>query len=372
MPTPSGLQRGRRRDAPVGAARRHGRGRGGRGRGGRLGAAPSRRGRAGRGRRERLLQPAEVERAEDYRSGQRLLYVGGVAAQGALLVLLDHRPAGPAAPRSRARRRAARARAAPRPPRGCSGRSRSSRCPSTSPRTSAPSTSASRRRTWAPGWGTRAKATGISAAIAAGVGTGLLALIRRSPDRWWIPGSAALVALAAAFTWLAPVVLAPPSTTSRSCRRARRASDVLELGRRRTSKSARSTASTPAVARTALNAYVGGLGPTKRVVLYDTLLDDSDRGERRSVVAHELGHVHGRDIPRGLLFVAISAPLGLLFASRLSAGRSAAARAPSRGSRPRCRRWRAGAGGDLVRDRRGRQPALARRSRPGPTPSRWS
>ena len=36
-----------------------------------------------------------------------------------------------------------------------------------------------------------------------------LALIRRSPDRWWIPGSAALVALAAAFTWLAPVVLAP-------------------------------------------------------------------------------------------------------------------------------------------------------------------
>ena len=34
------------------------------------------------------FEPAEVERAEDYRSGQRLLYVGGVAAQGALLVLL--------------------------------------------------------------------------------------------------------------------------------------------------------------------------------------------------------------------------------------------------------------------------------------------
>ena len=54
------------------------------------------------------------------------------------------------------------------------------------------------------------------------------------------------------------------------------------------------------------------------MVLYDTLLDEADRGERRSVVAHELGHVHGRDIPRGLLFVAISAPLGLLFASRFS------------------------------------------------------
>jgi STE24 endopeptidase len=33
------------------------------------------------------------------------------------------------------------------------------------------------------------------------------------------------------------------------------------------------------------------------------------------VVAHELGHVHGNDIQRGLLFVAIATPLSLLFAS---------------------------------------------------------
>ena len=39
---------------------------------------------------------------------------------------------------------------------------------------------------------------------------------------------------------------------------------------------------------TAANAYVNGLGPTKRVVLFDTLLDRYSRDEVRVVVAHEL------------------------------------------------------------------------------------
>ncbi len=50
---------------------------------------------------------------------------------------------------------------------------------------------------------------------------------------------------------------------------------------------------------TAANAYVTGLGPTKRVVLFDTLLDRYNRDEVRVVVAHELAHVRHRDVPRG-------------------------------------------------------------------------
>ena len=49
---------------------------------------------------------------------------------------------------------------------------------------------------------------------------------------------------------------------------------------------------------TAANAYVTGLGPTKRVVLFDTLLDRYSRDEIRLVVAHELGHVRHRDVLR--------------------------------------------------------------------------
>jgi STE24 endopeptidase len=69
---------------------------------------------------------------------------------------------------------------------------------------------------------------------------------------------------------------------------------------------------------TASNAYVTGLGHTKRVVLYDNLLKDFTRDEVRLVVAHELGHVHYRDVPRGLLYVALVAPFGLLAAAGLT------------------------------------------------------
>ena len=47
---------------------------------------------------------------------------------------------------------------------------------------------------------------------------------------------------------------------------------------------------------TTANAYVSGLGPTKRVVFYDTILDGRfTQAELESVAAHELGHVKNRD-----------------------------------------------------------------------------
>jgi STE24 endopeptidase len=76
---------------------------------------------------------------------------------------------------------------------------------------------------------------------------------------------------------------------------------------------------------TATNAYVWGIGKTKRVVLYDTLIRDYPDDQVRSVVAHELSHVVHKDVPRGLLWLAIVAPAGTLLvkelADRLNRGR---------------------------------------------------
>ncbi|MBV9494274.1 MAG: M48 family metalloprotease, partial [Acidobacteria bacterium] len=41
---------------------------------------------------------------------------------------------------------------------------------------------------------------------------------------------------------------------------------------------------------TTMNAYVTGIGPTKRIVLYDTLLAKMDDDEIVSVMGHEMGH----------------------------------------------------------------------------------
>ena len=50
---------------------------------------------------------------------------------------------------------------------------------------------------------------------------------------------------------------------------------------------------------TTLNAYVSGFGDSRRVVLYDTLLEELDRREVLSVVGHELAHARHGDVEAG-------------------------------------------------------------------------
>jgi STE24 endopeptidase len=60
------------------------------------------------------------------------------------------------------------------------------------------------------------------------------------------------------------------------------------------------------------NAYVSGLGPTRRLVLFDTLLEDVPRGELRGVVAHELGHRRHRHVAAGTALAMLGAAAAVL------------------------------------------------------------
>lgn len=62
---------------------------------------------------------------------------------------------------------------------------------------------------------------------------------------------------------------------------------------------------------TTLNAYVSGFGSSRRVVVYDNLVDDVDQREVLSVVAHELGHAKHDDVLVGSLLGAAGALLGI-------------------------------------------------------------
>ena len=62
---------------------------------------------------------------------------------------------------------------------------------------------------------------------------------------------------------------------------------------------------------TTLNAYVSGFGATRRVVVYDTLVEDVPRAETLSVVAHELAHARHQDVLTGSLLGAAGALCGV-------------------------------------------------------------
>lgn len=169
------------------------------------------------------------------------------------------------------------------------------------------------------GWlADNARSLGISAVVA-GVGGGLfVALVRRFPRHWWAPGSAAVVAIGALFLYASPLVLDPLFNDFTKLPPGRTRSDVLELAKKSGVDVGEVYEVDASRRTTAANAYVTGLGHSKRVVLYDNLIKDFTPDETRLVVAHELGHVHYKDVPRGLIFLILVAPVSMFAVQQLT------------------------------------------------------
>ena len=162
------------------------------------------------------------------------------------------------------------------------------------------------------------KAAGIGAVTAAVGGLVAMALVRRFPRRWWAPAALLVLVYGVVTIWLYPIVIDPVFNRFDRLPQGKLRSEVLELADRagvdvgqvyRVDASRRTSAA---------NAYVIGLGHSKRVVLYDNLIDDFSPGEVRTVVAHELGHQKHDDLLRGLAWLAIVAPAGTFLVQALA------------------------------------------------------
>lgn len=163
-----------------------------------------------------------------------------------------------------------------------------------------------------------AKSAAIGGLLTAG-GAGLaVAGIRRFPRGWWIPGSAAVVGFSTLMVFLSPVVIDPLFNKFEPLPPGRLRTEVLDLARKANVDVGQVYRVDASRRTTATNAYVWGIGNTKRVVIYDTLIRDYPDDQVRSVVAHELSHVVHRDVPRGLLWLAIVAPAGTFLVKELA------------------------------------------------------
>jgi STE24 endopeptidase len=128
---------------------------------------------------------------------------------------------------------------------------------------------------------------------------GLIAAAHAWPDLWPIPVGLAAAGLVLVLGFLAPLLLEPLFNRFRPLEDAGLASSLLALADR-AGVPIRHVLVADASRRTRkVNAYVSGIGRSRRVVVFDTLLREATSPELHLVVAHELGHRRKQHVAKG-------------------------------------------------------------------------
>ncbi|MFI7427208.1 M48 family metallopeptidase [Micromonospora sp. NPDC049836] len=151
------------------------------------------------------------------------------------------------------------------------------------------------------------KSYAVSAIIGALVLLGFYAVVRLAPRWWWALGAAGAALLVVLLSFVLPVLVEPVFNKFTPMEPGPLRAELIALADR-DGVPVRDVLVADASRRTrAVNAYVSGLGPTRRVVVYDTLLREATPQEVTSVVAHELGHARDRDVWTGTVLGALGA-----------------------------------------------------------------
>jgi STE24 endopeptidase len=132
----------------------------------------------------------------------------------------------------------------------------------------------------------------------------VMGLARRLGERWWLPGAAVFVVIAALFTFVSPYLdySTKPLRDERLLAAARRFEAEQGLGKIPIRVEQVSSDTSQA------NAYADGLGPSREVVVWDTILAPPFTvREQEVVLAHELGHQSSKHLWKGIAWFALFA-----------------------------------------------------------------
>jgi CAAX prenyl protease-like protein/peptidase M48-like protein len=136
------------------------------------------------------------------------------------------------------------------------------------------------------GWGVDlAKSFAVGAVIGGLALLGFYTVVHFAPRWWWAFGAAGAALLVVLLSFVLPVVVEPVFNKFTPMAAGELRSDLLALAER-DGVPVRDVLVADASRRTrAVNAYVSGFGPTRRIVVYDTMLTEATPGEVVSVVA---------------------------------------------------------------------------------------
>lgn len=156
-----------------------------------------------------------------------------------------------------------------------------------------------------------AKSLLVSAVLSSVVLLVVVGSARLSPRYWfaWASGAAAIVTLGASFLY--PVVVEPLFNNFTPMQAGPFKSSVFDLAKAEGVEIDEVLVSDASRRTTTLNAYVSGFGDTRRVVVYDNLLNDLTPDEARVVIAHELAHAEHHDVFLGTALGAVGSVFGI-------------------------------------------------------------
>ncbi|HET8652152.1 MAG TPA: M48 family metalloprotease [Gaiellaceae bacterium] len=152
-------------------------------------------------------------------------------------------------------------------------------------------------------------------ALAAAAIAVLMPLARRLGDRWWLVGGPAFAAVAAAFVLAQPLLLTPRVEPLRD--RAL-AAEIRGLAREQGVGEVTVEVKDASRRTRALNAEFYGIGPTKRILIWDTALERLTRPELRVLVSHEFGHVEAHHVWKGIAWLFLFAVPGAYAVARVA------------------------------------------------------
>lgn len=132
----------------------------------------------------------------------------------------------------------------------------------------------------------------------------VMILARRLGDWWWIPGAAVFVAIGALFTFGSSYLVTGTTPLENPGLRAAVRNYERDQGISGVPVTVEDVSATTSQA----NAYAIGIGPSRKVVLWSTMVDGTfSDGEVRVVLAHELAHHSSDHLRKGVAWFALFA-----------------------------------------------------------------
>ena len=136
----------------------------------------------------------------------------------------------------------------------------------------------------------------ISLAISSGIMILIYVLIIKIKKNWWVAAAAVLIVFTVLANFIFPIIIDPLFYKFTPLKDELLLKEISALTDKAQIKVDKIMIADAGRKTNTLNAYFSGIGNTKRIVIYDNLINNYPKGEVLSVIAHEIAHWRYRHI----------------------------------------------------------------------------